>query len=75
MRMHRGTWTLSVGSGLAAPLIAGVALLAPIAAHAAGATSYKMQPILKAGDTVNGFNTTDHPVSSSNPPPSVYAVV
>jgi hypothetical protein len=53
--MHRRTLVLSLGSALAVLKIAASALLAPVAARAAVPTRYKMQPILKIGDTVNGF--------------------
>ena len=47
--MHRRTWTLPLGSALAALLIAGLALLAPRAAPATAPTSYTFQPLAQIG--------------------------
>ena len=47
--MHRRTWTLPLGSALAALLIAGLALLAPTAAPATAPTSYTFQPLAQIG--------------------------
>jgi hypothetical protein len=46
--MHCRTWTLPPGSALVALLIAGVALLAPLAARAAD-VHYTMQPLAALG--------------------------
>jgi len=47
--MHPRTWTLPLGSALAALLIAGLALLAPRAAPATAPTSYTFQPLAQIG--------------------------
>src|SRR5438309_2228182 len=47
--MHPRTWTLPLGSALAALLIAGLALLAPRAARATAPTSYTFQPLAQIG--------------------------
>jgi len=47
--MHRRTWTLPLGSALAALLIAGLALLAPGAAPASAPTSYTFQALAQIG--------------------------
>jgi hypothetical protein len=52
--MHRRTLALSLGSALAAALIAGLRLGVPRAASAAAPPSYKLQPIAALGDTVAG---------------------